>query len=141
MKVYKDRDMFNEWEFVYDYRKDAQMGAMGAQGAQQPGGGSINQGQPGLTPSGILGGNPGARGSNTFGVPGTNPAIPPQPEPSIRRDDPPPAPDQGGRRTRRTTRPRSPADFRPATPVLPAEPADPTAFPGQPQPQPEDQQR
>src|SRR5690606_18102629 len=31
VKVYKDRETFNEWEFVYDYRKDAQMSGMGQQ--------------------------------------------------------------------------------------------------------------
>jgi hypothetical protein len=126
VKVYKDRETFNEWEFVYDYRTDAQVGAMGAQTAPAAGG-NINQGQPGLTPSGILGGNPGARQGSPFGLPGMNPGSP-QPAAPIRRNDPPPLPEQGGRRTRRTTRPRSPADFRPATPVPPV-PEEPAEFP------------
>jgi type II secretory pathway pseudopilin PulG len=130
VKVYKDRETFNEWEFVYDYRKDAQMTAMGAQPAPAAAGGNINQGQPGLTPSGILGGNPGARQGNPFGAPVANPAVPQPVAPTFRRNEPPPAPEQGGRRTRRTARPRTPADFRPATPVPPA-PPDPVAFPGQ----------
>ncbi len=134
VKVYKDRKSFNEWEFVYDYRKDSQMGAMGAQTAPAAGG-NINQGQPGLTPSGILGGNPGARQGSPFGLPGMTTGPPPSGAPPVRREVPPPAPQQGGQRTRRTTRPRSPADFRPATPVPPVPtPQDPTAFPGQVQP-------
>ena len=135
VKVYKDRESFNEWEFVYDYRQDPQVGATGAQTAPAAAGGNINQGQPGLTPSGILGGNPGARQGSPYGMPGMNTAPPPQPgAPPVRRDDPPPAPQDGGRRTRRTMRPRSPAEFRPATPVPPT-PEDPTVFPGQVQPE------
>lgn len=136
VKVYKDRETFNEWEFVYDYRKDAQTGA----GAQQMGatpGGNINQGQPGLTPSGILGGNPSARQGNPFGSPGVNTEAPEMPQPVAppMREEPPPMPQEGGRRTRRTTRPRSPADFRPATPVPPTVPEDPATTPGQVQPE------
>jgi len=134
VKVYKDRETFNEWEFVYDYRKDAQMGVTGAPAAPAAGG-NINQGQPGLTPSGILGGNPGARQGTPFGLPGMDPGNPQPATAPVRQGEPPPAPDQGGRRTRRTTRPRSPADFRPATPVPPTVPDDPAAFPGQGQPE------
>ena len=134
VKVYKDREAFNEWEFVYDYRTDALVGAMGAQTATPAGGGNINQGQPGLTPSGILGGNPGARQGTPFGVPGMNTETPQPAAPPMRRDDPSSIPQEGGRRTRRTTRPRSPAEFRPATPVPPT-PQDPAAFPGQVQPE------
>lgn len=134
VKVYKDRQTFNEWEFVYDYRKDAQMGAAGMQ-TSPAAGGNINQGQPGLTPSGILGGNPGALQGAPFGLPGQNPGAPQPTAPPVRRDDPPPLPEPGGRRTRRTTRPRTPADFRPATPVPPTvTPDDPAAIPGQDQP-------
>jgi len=133
VKVYKDRASFNEWEFVYDYRQDAQMGAMGAQTAPAAGG-NINQGQPGLTPSGILGGNPGARQGGPFGLPGANTVVPQPGAPRVLREVPPPATQESGRRTRRTTRPRSPADFRPATPVPPAATPDDPAFPGQVQP-------
>lgn len=134
VKVYKDRETFNEWEFVYDYRQDAQMGAIGAQPSPAAGG-NINQGQPGLTPSGILGGNPGARQGSPFGLPGMNTGAPPTAPPPVQREVQRPEAQDGGRRTRRTTRPRSPAEFRPATPVPPAvEPTDPTAFPGQVQP-------
>ena len=137
VKVYKDRESFNEWEFVYDYRQDPQVGATGAQTAQPAAGGNINQGQPGLTPSGILGGNPGARQVTPFGLPGMNTATPQPEAPPMRRDNNPPAADQNGaRRTRRTMRPRSPAEFRPATPVPPTPtPEDPAAFPGQIQPE------
>lgn len=130
VKIYKDREMFNEWEFVYDYRQDSLVGA-----ASQPtgqGGGNINQGQPGLTPSGILGGNPGARQGNPFGSP-VNTGTPQPVAPPILQD-PPPAAREGGRRTRRTVRPRSPAEFRPATPVPPV-PDDPSTIPGQVQPE------
>ncbi len=129
VKVYKDRETFNEWEFVYDYRKDAQMGAT----AQQMGpaaGGNINQGQPGLTPSGILGGNPGVRQGGPFAPPGRNVETPQRVAPPVRQE-PPPTPQEDGRRTRRTTRPRSPAEFRPATPVPPTVPEDPATIPGQ----------
>ena len=129
VKVYKDRETFNEWEFVYDYRQDAQMGAMAPQTSPETGG-NLNQGQPGLTPSGILGGNPGARQGNPFGSPGMNTETPQPIAPPVLRQDPPPAPQEGGRRTRRTARPRSPAEFRPATPVPPVVPDDPAAVPG-----------
>jgi hypothetical protein len=134
VKVYKDRETFNEWEFVYDYRQDAQMGAMPPQTAPAAGG-NINQGQPGLTPSGILGGNPGARRGNPFGSPGMNTETPQPAAPPIQRQDPPPGPQEGGRRTRRTARPRSPAEFRPAPPVPPAVPDDPATDPGQVEPE------
>lgn len=139
VKVYKDREFFNEWEFVYDYRQDAQIGAMGAQPAPAAGG-NINQGQPGLTPSGTLGGNPGARQGTPFGLPGMNTGTRQPGAPPVRQVDPQPmpqpAPQGGGRRTRRTTRPRSPAEFRPATPVPPTPTAeDPAVFPGQVQPE------
>jgi type II secretory pathway pseudopilin PulG len=51
IKVYNEREYYNEWEFVYDYRQDATMaGLMG--GAGQPG--NINPGQPGLNAGGTL---------------------------------------------------------------------------------------
>lgn len=133
VKVYKDRENFNEWEFVYDYRRDAQVGAMAPQAGAEAGG-NINQGQPGLTPSGALGGNPAARQGNPFGSPGMNTETP-QPVASPIQQDPPPAPQEGGRRTRRTVRPRSPAEFRPATPVPPVIPDNPSAIPGQVEPE------
>ena len=63
VKVYQQREMYNEWEFVYDYR------GVGA-GAQQPLGPSgppqpVAQGQPGLSPFGGLSVTPGAGGLPT----------------------------------------------------------------------------
>ena len=54
VKVYKGKESFNEWEFVYDYRKDGERGARrgGIQGApmqQRPGiRGSSQRLQPGI---------------------------------------------------------------------------------------------
>jgi type II secretory pathway pseudopilin PulG len=123
VKVYKDRELYKEWEFVYDYRQDAQTAAAGIPGTVQPGG-NLQQGQPGITPSGVLGGNPGARQQDPrlspsgvqpggqpafpFGIGGTTPPVgAPLTQPT----------ETPG--TRRRTRPRSPAEFRPATPVAP----------------------
>jgi hypothetical protein len=77
IKVFNERENYNEWEFVYDYRKDPLlMGAMGAAGTgvpgqqtglpgQQPG----MMGQPGMQP-GVFG-QPGAFGQpGVFGQPG-----------------------------------------------------------------------
>ena len=36
VKVYKEREFYNEWEFVYDYRQDAQAGLTGAAGPTAP---------------------------------------------------------------------------------------------------------
>jgi hypothetical protein len=58
VKVYKGKNLYKEWEFVYDYRQDGTNG-MGAPGQQQ-GNGNLNPNQPGLTAGGGLAGNPGA---------------------------------------------------------------------------------
>jgi type II secretory pathway pseudopilin PulG len=50
VKVYKGKNTYNEWEFVYDYRQDAAMG--GVPGGAQAGAGNIDPSQPGLTPGG-----------------------------------------------------------------------------------------
>jgi type II secretory pathway pseudopilin PulG len=51
VKVYNERELYNEWEFVYDYRQDASMaGAMG--GPAQAG--NINPAQPGVGAGGTL---------------------------------------------------------------------------------------
>ena len=51
VKVYNEREQYNEWEFVYDYRQDASMaGAMGGAGQA----GNINPSQPGLGTGGSL---------------------------------------------------------------------------------------
>lgn len=71
IKVYNDRETYNEWEFVYDYRRDPLlMGA--AAGAGVPG-------LPGAVPAGAQAGQPGAFGQqpgafgqpNAFGQPAT----------------------------------------------------------------------
>lgn len=137
VKVYKDRELYNEWEFVYDYRQDAQAGLSGAAGAAAPPG-NLPQGQPGVTPSGVLPGNPGARQQDPrlspsgvgaggqsglpFGFGGATPppgAPPTQPERSPIQE------------RRQRSRPRSPAQYRPATPA----PVQPAAEPSQNQPQ------
>jgi hypothetical protein len=57
VKVYKGKNLYTEWEFVYDYRQDAGMNGMpGAPGAM----GELNPNQPGLTAGGALTGNPAA---------------------------------------------------------------------------------
>ena len=88
VKLYEGREMYNEWEFVYDYRKDDKLGgaagpgATGMPGASQ----SLPAGQPGTTPSGTLGGLPGA-GAFPPGYPAAGPTqqggIPPTPQPGF----------------------------------------------------------
>lgn len=63
VKVYNEREFYNEWEFVYDYRQDATMAGM-AGGAGQMG--NMTPGQPGLGPGGTLQIDP----SQTAPVPG-----------------------------------------------------------------------
>jgi hypothetical protein len=61
IKVYNDREKYNEWEFVYDFSKDVTSGAGNmAQQGQQPG---LN-GPPGLN------GQPAGNGQQPFGQPG-----------------------------------------------------------------------
>jgi hypothetical protein len=63
VKVYQEREHYNEWEFVYDYRQDASMaGVMGMGGPA----GNLNPAQPGLGPSNTLQVDP----SRTVPVPG-----------------------------------------------------------------------
>lgn len=135
VKVYKERTLYNEWEFVYDYRKDSQLA--GAANGVNAGGGNINQGQPGLNPSGTLGGNPGVNLGGPFGgQPQMQPSRPPLP-PS---EDPRRSPRDRGRGTRSGGPPRSPAQYRPATPVPPGPPSE-APFPGQAAPGPQGRQR
>ena len=87
VKVYEGREMYNEWEFVYDYRKDDRFGGAAGVGAGMGVGmagpaGSLPAGQPGMTPSGTLGGMPGAVGTGAYppGYPtGAVPPAGPQP--------------------------------------------------------------
>jgi hypothetical protein len=151
IKVYNEREYYNEWEFVYDYRQDATMaGLMG--GAGQPG--NINPGQPGLTPGGTLqidpsqgvpvpaiSGFPGmAPGATQPGVaqpvgapplPGTSPFDPatgayPQPGQPVTT---PTTPERSSRRRRGSPPPL------PGQPIYPAGvPNQPPLVPGQPLP-------
>lgn len=136
VKVYKGYESYNEWEFVYDYREDQAMGLGGAPGG--PGGDGFQQGQPGLTPSGVMGTPPpgavgigGFIGSPAGGVPQT-PQQPLQPQTPTR-----------GRRDPRITRPSTstapnlpPSTFQtpqPTTnPSLPPTTPTPPGIPGQP---------
>ncbi len=61
VKVYQGRELYNEWEFVYDYRQDDQFGAgaLGGLGGQGEGGG-LQPAQPGTSASRTLRGTPGA---------------------------------------------------------------------------------
>lgn len=93
VKIYKGREVYNEWEFVFDYR-EAGDGA-GQAGGAPAAGGNIQQGQPGLTPGGFMTApqNPiqpqtpqpdnrpqrrrGRRNVNPAGIPGMPTAPPP----------------------------------------------------------------
>ncbi len=106
VKVYKGYETYNEWEFVYDYRKDTSgqnmAGGLG-------GGGNMTPGQPGMTPSGMLGGNPGAATGFGAAVPSVVGGSPPRSTTTrcsrrrIRTTWIPPRPPKG----RRTATPRA----------------------------------
>jgi hypothetical protein len=70
VKVYNERELYNEWEFVYDYRQDASLA--GIPGAGAGGAGNLNPGQPGLGPGGSLQIDPSQTGV-TPGMPGMMP--------------------------------------------------------------------
>ena len=89
VKVYKGRDYFNEWEFVFDHR-EAQNQALAGMGGVPGMGGGMLAGQPGMsanpnlniTPGAASGfpGSTGRQGGNayppgypTFGQPGAQP--------------------------------------------------------------------
>ncbi len=86
VKVYEGYEMYNEWEFVYDYRKDDRFGGAaagpgGGMGAGMAGpAGALPAGQPGMGPSGTLGGMPGTPASGAY-PPGYPAGAPPGPEP------------------------------------------------------------
>jgi hypothetical protein len=152
IKVYNEREYYNEWEFVYDYRQDATMaGLMG--GAGQPG--NINPGQPGLTPGGTLqidpsqgvpvpaiSGFPGmAPGATQPGVAqpadGSNPYPQPVGAPPLPGTSPfDPAtgayPQPGQPVTTPTTPERSSRRRRGSPPPLPGQPIYPAGVPNQP---------
>ncbi len=72
VKVYKGRDYFNEWEFVFDHR-EAQAQGMAGMGAMGGVGGGMLAGQPGMTanpnlnitPGGVPG-STGGQGGNAY---------------------------------------------------------------------------
>ncbi len=85
--TYQGREMYNEWEFVYDYRKDT--GAAGGMAMGGFGGSSLAAGQPGASAARGLSMNPGMVGGisaqgqqgrmNPAGISGQNPGNPNQP--------------------------------------------------------------
>ena len=82
VKVYKGRDYFSEWEFVFDHR-EAQNQALAGLGGMPGMGGGMPAGQPGMTANpnlSITPGSTGRQGGNayppgypTFGQPGAQP--------------------------------------------------------------------
>jgi len=107
VKVYKGRDYFNEWEFVFDHR-EAQAQTMAGMGIMGGMGGGMPAGQPGMsanpnlsiTPGGMpgstggQGGNAYPSGYPTVGRPGGQPGPGTQ-----RRSDPNPNDKPGSRRS------------------------------------------
>jgi type II secretory pathway pseudopilin PulG len=74
IKIYNDRDQYNEWEFIYDFSQDrtgagrlaGNMGAGDPRLAQQPGGQPM-PGGPGFGGQPSFGGQPGFGGQPAFG--------------------------------------------------------------------------
>ena len=93
MKIYNGREKYNEWEFVYDFRRDPTMIGRQVQGAAAQPGARVGQpqqpgrpGQPQRTgfgqprPSGFGGPQPGGFGQpRGFGQPQPSPSARPQP--------------------------------------------------------------
>ncbi|MDA1313202.1 MAG: hypothetical protein O2968_07705 [Acidobacteria bacterium] len=98
VKVYEGHQWYNEWEFVYDYRKDDRFGgaAAGPGGGMAAGGGmagpvgALPAGQPGVGPSGTLEGMPDTPASGAY--PPGYPAAAPQPIPQQGSGQQPPQP-------------------------------------------------
>ena len=84
VKVYNDRETYDEWEFVYDYRKDQGSGAAAGMDDGSMTGEGLAPGQPGVTPSGLMGqpANNGV-GAGVGGGVGAGVGAPPQ-SPRIR---------------------------------------------------------
>jgi type II secretory pathway pseudopilin PulG len=160
VKVYNEREYYNEWEFVYDYRQDASLA--GIPGAGGAGMGNINPGQPGIGPGGGLQIDP-SQGVQSPGMPG---ALPPgaMPTDGTAQQPYPKTPSQGvpalpgmspfdpnsgvaypqptdpgqptdDRSNRRTRRLRYPVPL-PGQSITPGanDPTQPTTAPGQPNP-------
>jgi hypothetical protein len=154
VKVYNEREQYNEWEFVYDYRQDASMaGAMGGAGQA----GNINPSQPGLGTGGSLQIDPsqgvpvpavagfpgvGQPGQPVAGQPtdGADPYAQPAgvpPLPGTSPFDPASGAYPQPAATPTTARPNSNSRRRASPPPLPGQPLYPTGtpnqqFPGQP---------
>lgn len=92
IKIYNDREQYNEWEFTYDYSKDRTGAGMGqgalgtAPGNPQPGAGSLPQSA--MTPGGFNNPNPApgfgsssgfGTAPNAFGRQGSQPGFNAQP--------------------------------------------------------------
>jgi type II secretory pathway pseudopilin PulG len=159
VKVYNEREFYNEWEFVYDYRQDAALA--GIPGAGGPGMGNLNPSQPGLGPGGGLQidpsqgvpmpGMPGAAGPGAAPADGMaqppspypqSPGVPPLPgtspfEPNTGAPYPQPnqpaQPTDTDRSNRSSRRLRYPVPL-PGQPIGPGanDPTQPTTAPGQP---------
>ena len=128
VKLYEGREMYHEWEFVYDYRQDAKLGGAGGPGAAGLPGAtqSLSAGQPGTTPSGTLGGVPGG-GAFPPGYPAGGPTEPGIPNPRGRQRNNPYGGIQTGPGGIQTT-PQPGAAPQPGVPL-------PGTTPGIPQPQ------
>ena len=114
IKIYNDRDEYNEWEFIYDFGQD-RTGAGRMVGGMQPGGQptpgapgapggfgvpgqSAFPGQPGFAGQPGAGPQPGntSAGSNSSaGSSWANPFLLPQPAPTPKPTPPPPPPPPG----------------------------------------------
>lgn len=157
VKVYNEREFYNEWEFVYDYRQDASMAGIGGAGG---GVGNINPNQPGLGPGGSLQIDP-SQGVPVPGMPGAMPGVvapggvptdgtqqqSPYPQPGVPQlpgtspfdpntGAPYPQPTDTDRSDRRTRRLRYPVPL-PGQSIYPGggnDPTQPTTTPGQPTP-------
>lgn len=77
--VYKKKDHYNQWEFLYSPLSDMQQMGGGGMTGGQPGMGQPGMGQPGMgQPGGPFGGQPGGPGSfGPGGNGGSNPIQPP----------------------------------------------------------------
>ena len=74
--VYEGRENYNEWEFVYDYRKEQGFGAGGAGVQGSIAGQRPAAGQPGLTSGGFMTARPGAVGGARTGAGGFGSSAP-----------------------------------------------------------------
>ncbi len=128
VKVYKGRETYSEWEFVYDYREDQGLpGMAGGNGQMGPG---VAGGQPGVTPSGLMGTPPASGIGGFLGGMGGRPNQPGQSPTRARRDP------RQTRPSMPTATPNLPPSVfgsrQPTTPTTPTTPPPPPGVPGQP---------